>query len=240
MSDRFPRHATPVALRFKSSETSARRERAASPRRAGSARVARQCSHRLAARLRCQRIRRDRRQLTDVLYPILNRLVAPYFVGKDARDLEEHLFGVYRQGDNYKLQGLALWSPVALVEFAILDLLGRIAGRSIGELLGGIIRTRAPFYVASGRRDTTLEQEIDQCEADFQSAPARRTPNAPAKHPCQTVPQRFRQTKKSIVYGSACSSSALHDAPRSFVWSRIFFTPAVSTIGASFPRSRRM
>ena len=96
----------------------------------------------------------------DVLQPILNRLVIPYFVGKDARDWEEHLFGVYRHGDNYKLQGLALWSPVALVEFAVLDLLGRITGQSLGELLGGVIRTRIPFYVASGRRDTTPEQEV--------------------------------------------------------------------------------
>jgi len=96
----------------------------------------------------------------DVLHPILNRLVIPYFIGKDVRDWEEHLFGVYRQGDNYKLQGLALWSPVALVEFAVLDLLGRLTGQSLGELLGGVIRTRIPFYVASGRRDTTPEQEI--------------------------------------------------------------------------------
>jgi L-alanine-DL-glutamate epimerase-like enolase superfamily enzyme len=96
----------------------------------------------------------------DVLHPIFNQLVAPYFVGKDARDLEEHLFGVYRHSDNYKFQGLALWCPVALVEFAILDLLGRIAGKSIGDLLGGIIRNQVPFYVASGRRDTTPPQEI--------------------------------------------------------------------------------
>jgi len=97
----------------------------------------------------------------DLLHPILNRLVIPFFVGKDARDLEEHLFGVYRYQSNYKLQGLALWCPVALVEFAILDLLGRLSGQSLGALLGGVIRTRMPFYVASGRRDTTPEQEID-------------------------------------------------------------------------------
>lgn len=96
-----------------------------------------------------------------ILHPILNRLVAPYFIGKDARDLEEHLFGVYRQGDNYKYQGLALWCPVAMVEFALLDLLGRIAGKSIGQLIGGVTRTSVPFYVASGRRDTTPQQEID-------------------------------------------------------------------------------
>src|SRR6185369_17276144 len=96
----------------------------------------------------------------DVLHPIFNQLVAPYFIGKDARDLEDHLFGVYRHRDNYKLQGLALWCPLALVEFAILDLLGRIASKSIGDLLGGVVRKQVPFYVASGRRDTTPAQEI--------------------------------------------------------------------------------
>ena len=95
------------------------------------------------------------------LYPIFNRLVAPYFVGKDARDLEEHLFGVYRHRSNYKLQGLALWCPVAWVEFAVLDMLGRISGQSLGELLGGVVRRKVPFYIASGRRDTTPEQEVD-------------------------------------------------------------------------------
>ncbi len=97
----------------------------------------------------------------DVLYPIFNQLIAPYFIGKDGRDLEDHLFGVYRQHDNYKFQGLALWCPVALVEFAILDLLGRMAGKPIGALLGGVLRTQLPFYVASGRRDTTPPQEIE-------------------------------------------------------------------------------
>src|SRR5437867_1369243 len=97
----------------------------------------------------------------EILNPILKRLVIPYFTGKDARELEEHLFGVYRHQDNYKLQGLALWCPVALVEYAILDLLGRLTGQSLGDLLGGVIRSTMPFYVASGRRDTTPEQEVD-------------------------------------------------------------------------------
>jgi L-alanine-DL-glutamate epimerase-like enolase superfamily enzyme len=96
-----------------------------------------------------------------VLHPILNQLIIPCFIGKDARDLEETLFQVYRHQDNYKLLGMALWSPVALVEFAILDLLGRLTGQSLAELLGGVIRTSVPFYVASGRRDTTPEQEVD-------------------------------------------------------------------------------
>ena len=44
------------------------------------------------------------------------------------------------------------------MEFAILDMLGRIAGKSIGQLLGGVVREQVPFYVASGRRDTTPDQ----------------------------------------------------------------------------------
>jgi len=97
----------------------------------------------------------------DYLHPILQRLVIPYFHGKDARDLEEHLFQVYRYKDNYKLQGLALWCPVAWVEFALLDMLGRIAGKPLGELLGSMVRRQVPFYVASGRRDTTPQQEVE-------------------------------------------------------------------------------
>ncbi|UCD49672.1 MAG: mandelate racemase/muconate lactonizing enzyme family protein [Phycisphaerales bacterium] len=95
------------------------------------------------------------------LHPILNRRVVPYFVGKDARELEGHLFGVYRHQSNYKLQGLALWCPVAWVEFAILDMLGRVLGKSIGELFGPVIRRDVPFYVASGRRDSTAEEEVE-------------------------------------------------------------------------------
>ena len=95
------------------------------------------------------------------LHAILKELALPYFLGKDARDLERHLFGVYRYRDNYKLQGLALWCPVAWVEFALLDMLGRIAGKPLGELLGGVVRREVPFYIASGRRDTTPQQEVD-------------------------------------------------------------------------------
>lgn len=95
------------------------------------------------------------------LYPIFNKLVAPYFRGKDARDLENHLWEVYRFRSNYKLQGIALWCPVAWIEFALLDMLGRIANKPIGELLGTIVRREVPFYVASGNRDTTPEEEVD-------------------------------------------------------------------------------
>jgi L-alanine-DL-glutamate epimerase-like enolase superfamily enzyme len=99
------------------------------------------------------------------LFPILKQLIVPYFLGKDARDLEAHLWEVYRYRSNYKLQGLAFWSPVAWLEFAILDMLGRVANQPIGELLGNVIRREVPFYVASGRRDSSPEEEVDYLQS---------------------------------------------------------------------------
>ncbi len=97
----------------------------------------------------------------EYLDRILSQLVIPFFIGKDARDLEDLLWELYRYKDNYKLYGLALWSPQAWVEFAILDFLGRVAGKPIGELLGDVLRQEVAIYVASGRRDTIPEQEIE-------------------------------------------------------------------------------
>ena len=107
-------------------------------------------------------------------YPILNNLIIPYFVGKDARELEAHLWGVYRHSNNYKVLGQALWCPVAWVELAILDMLGRIASRSIADLMGGAVRDSVAFYVASGRRDSTPEDEVEYLQSllDETHAPA--------------------------------------------------------------------
>ena len=79
------------------------------------------------------------------IYPIFVNKVAPFFVGKDARQLEPMLWELYRHGDNYKYQGLALWVCLAAAEFAVLDLLGKLTGRSIGNMLGGVHGARSPF-----------------------------------------------------------------------------------------------
>jgi L-alanine-DL-glutamate epimerase-like enolase superfamily enzyme len=92
---------------------------------------------------------------------VFQQLVVPFFIGKDARDLDQLLRGLYRWNSNYKMYGLGLWSAQAWAEFAILDMLGRIANKPIGALLGGVVRQEVPYYVASGRRDTTPEQEIE-------------------------------------------------------------------------------
>ena len=94
------------------------------------------------------------------LYPIFVNRVQPFFIGKDARDLEALLEEVYVYASNYKLQGLALWVPVATLEFAILDMMGRMAGKSIGELIGDIHHKEISVYQANSERGITPEETI--------------------------------------------------------------------------------
>ena len=44
----------------------------------------------------------------------------------------------------------ALWVPLATIEFAILDMLGRMKNRSIGQLIGEIHNPKIAVYQANG------------------------------------------------------------------------------------------
>jgi len=94
-------------------------------------------------------------------YPIFVNRLQPYFIGKDARELESLLEEAYVYQSNYKFQSLALWVPVATIEFAILDMLGRIAGKSIGQLIGEIHNPDIAFYQANSERDITEAETLD-------------------------------------------------------------------------------
>jgi L-alanine-DL-glutamate epimerase-like enolase superfamily enzyme len=94
-------------------------------------------------------------------WPILVRRVAPFFVGKDARELDELVDGVYVHESNYKWQGLPFWACVASVELAVLDLLGQVSGRSLGELFGGVRRREIAVYRASSHRGNSPEEELE-------------------------------------------------------------------------------
>ncbi len=93
-------------------------------------------------------------------YPIFLNRVAPFFVGQDARQFEPLLWELYRHADNYKYQGLAFWVCVAAAEFAVLDLLGKLAGKTIGDLIGEVKRHDIAVYRASGTRGNTPEDEV--------------------------------------------------------------------------------
>jgi L-alanine-DL-glutamate epimerase-like enolase superfamily enzyme len=98
------------------------------------------------------------KQVEDFI-PLFEHLVAPHFVGKDARDLESLVDYVYRQ--NYKLASIPLWCCIAYVEQSLLDMLGKIAGKSVGALLGGVIKTEIPVYLSGSERVLSAEEEVD-------------------------------------------------------------------------------
>ncbi|MGF1482849.1 MAG: mandelate racemase/muconate lactonizing enzyme family protein [Opitutales bacterium] len=98
-------------------------------------------------------------------YPIFLERVAPFFIGEDACNLEALLERLYRDKSNYKFQGLAWWICVAAVEMGLLDLLGRVTGKAIGELFGGVRRRDIPLYVASHERGNSPEAELDHLRA---------------------------------------------------------------------------
>jgi L-alanine-DL-glutamate epimerase-like enolase superfamily enzyme len=98
------------------------------------------------------------KQVEDFI-PIFEHLVAPHFVGKDARDIESLVDYVYRE--NYKLASIPLWCCIAYAEQSILDLLGKTANKPVGALLGGVIRTEIPIYLSGSARELSAEEEVN-------------------------------------------------------------------------------
>ncbi|MEM9857205.1 MAG: enolase C-terminal domain-like protein [Bacteroidota bacterium] len=107
------------------------------------------------------------------LYPIFINRIQPFFEGKDARHIEQLLDEVYVYKSNYKLQSLAIWVPLATLEFAILDLLGKVADQSIGEVLGGVHHPEIAVYRANNFRGESAEESIEKIIKNVESSEAK-------------------------------------------------------------------
>jgi L-alanine-DL-glutamate epimerase-like enolase superfamily enzyme len=113
-------------------------------------------------------------QQMETLYPIFVKRIAPFFVGKDARDLEDLIEAVTLEDNIYKAQSLAIWVPIATVEFAILDLFGKMSNRSIGLLISDKIYNPAiAVYQANGERYITPELTIEHLQRDVAISKAK-------------------------------------------------------------------
>ena len=107
------------------------------------------------------------------LFPIFTNRLQHFFIGKDARELEKLLEGVYVYKSNYKLQNLALWVPLATIEFAILDLLGKIVQKPLGELIGERQRNTVDVYQANNYRGRSAEESIALIQGQVEATQAR-------------------------------------------------------------------
>lgn len=78
-------------------------------------------------------------------YPMFLNILVPYFTGKDARDLDELIYTISEK--SVKNQGIPFCVQIATLEFAILDLLGNIAGLPAGRLLGDVLNPEISIYL---------------------------------------------------------------------------------------------
>ncbi len=97
----------------------------------------------------------------STLFPIFLRKLQGFFVGQDARELDLILDRIYIYNFNFRYNGIALGLPLATIEFAILDMLGHIADKPVGKLIGEIHTPEVAVYVATEFREKPLEEHFD-------------------------------------------------------------------------------
>jgi L-alanine-DL-glutamate epimerase-like enolase superfamily enzyme len=102
----------------------------------------------------------------NTLYPIFLQALKPFFIGKDARELDLLLEKVFIYKFNFRLNGMAIGIPLATIEFAILDMLGLIANKSMGQLIGEIHHPRVPVYQATEYREKPVEESLELIKRD--------------------------------------------------------------------------
>jgi L-alanine-DL-glutamate epimerase-like enolase superfamily enzyme len=103
----------------------------------------------------------------DVLWPIFMQNIAPFFLTEDVRNLEHLLELVMVFQSNYKATGLAVFVPLATLEFAILDMFGKMSNRPIGLLISDrIYNPKIHVYQANGERYISAEETIEHLQRD--------------------------------------------------------------------------
>lgn len=113
-------------------------------------------------------------QQMETFYPVFTQRFAPFFIGKDARDLEAVMLESTVHDANYKAKGLAIWVPLATIEFAILDMFGRMSGKPLGLLISDkIYNRRISVYQANGERDNSAEDVIAHLKRDVAISKAK-------------------------------------------------------------------
>ena len=107
------------------------------------------------------------------LYPIFVNRLQPFFIDQDARRLDELLEKALVFAFNYRFGGLAIGIPLATIEFAILDMMGRISGKSVGQLIGKIHNTHIPVYQATEWREKPVKESVALIQAAVEKSKAK-------------------------------------------------------------------
>ncbi|WP_299548163.1 enolase C-terminal domain-like protein [Seonamhaeicola sp.] len=106
-------------------------------------------------------------------YPMFNR-ISNHFIGKDARDLDTLIFNA--AVGNYRLHGIPLNVQMATLEFAILDMLGNIANKPVGALIGNLHNPEVSIYLGTRineLRKSEPETSLDLMYKDWEDTKAK-------------------------------------------------------------------
>jgi len=96
------------------------------------------------------------------LWPMFINNLQRFFIGQDARELDLILERAFIFNFNFRYNGRALGIPLATIEFAVLDMLGQIADKPMGQLIGEIHNPEVGVYMATEFRELPLEQHFER------------------------------------------------------------------------------
>lgn len=96
-------------------------------------------------------------------YPMFMNNLRRSFIGKDARDLDGLIIQVSE--GNVRIAGIPFNVQIATLEFAILDMLGNIADKPIGQLIGEIHNPKIAVY--QGTRWVELRRQEPEKSLEF-------------------------------------------------------------------------
>jgi len=103
---------------------------------------------------------------TAMLIPIFFDTARSFFIGQDARELDLLIDKFYLYNSNFRLSGLAIGVPLANIEFAILDMMGKIANKSAAQLIGDVHQSEVGVYLATEHRGASLEEHFERIKQE--------------------------------------------------------------------------
>lgn len=112
--------------------------------------------------------------IAECCYPMVPTILAQHFEGKDARDLDQLIFDAVER--NIKRQGIPLNVHIAGIEFAILDMLGIIADKPVGLLIGELVNPEISIYLGNHIADFRLKEpevSLELMQKDVEATKAK-------------------------------------------------------------------
>ncbi len=97
-----------------------------------------------------------------------------HFAGKDARDLDTLIYNAHE--NNIKRQGIPLCVQIASIEFAILDMLGNLAAKPAGQLIGDLINPEVAIYLGTRLGDLRRKEpevSLELVRQDYEATKAK-------------------------------------------------------------------